>query len=196
MDSISSYGYENYIGDKVSTLENKSLQIIKSTTFLTHTNYNSKQLGYKTQTSSFANSVIQDHQIYQHYGFASAPLAGSKAVSVGLNGSNTNNIVVATHDARYQPQSLLAGEVSIHDYQGQSIELKQDQQININGQGNINISANNTITVSSNGNVVMTIRGGSVYVQNLVVSNGWSGTFSTPTGETVKVDAGIITDCS
>lgn len=190
------YSYINHSADKIKELINKSVQYIKSTTLLTHTKFDSTVNGYKSQISSFSNRVVQDHPIYQHYGFASAPLAGTKAISLGMAGSNTNNIIVATHDDRYQPQNLQAGEVSLHDYQGQAIELRQDQSINVIGQGNINISANNTVTVSSNGNVVMTIRGGSVYVQNLVVSNGWSGTFSTPTGETVKVDAGIITDCS
>ena len=191
-----SYGYESYIGDKVRKLDHRNSQHIKNGVLLKNFTYDGNNLSYRSQQSMFQNQFVQDANMVQHYGFASVPLSGAHTITLAIGGENNSNVIVSTHDTRYLPKKLVAGEVSIHDYQGQSIELKQDQQINLNGQGNININANNTINMYSGGNKVVSVRGGSMYVENIIPSNGWSGTFSTPTGQTVRVDAGIITDVS
>ena len=191
-----SYDYSQYSGDQIRYLIDKHIQLVKPGVFLTHTKWDEKANSHTTQLSTFSHNVIADTRLIQHYGFASTPLAGATSITLGIMGSNTNNAIVGTHDDRYTPRDLKPGEVSVHDYQGQSIELKQDQTINVNGQGNINISTPNSINFTTGGNKTASLRGGSFYVENIIPKNGWSGTFSTPTGQTVRVDAGIITDVS
>lgn len=140
----------NYLGDRLRHIENKHLQLIKPGTITKHTTYNKKTRSYSTQNSMFSNHILQDQNIIQHYGFASAPLSGSKTIVLGIAGSNTNNLIIGTHDNRYLPTNLLAGEVVVHDYQGQAIELRQNQTININSMKTttINVDGKKQITVT------------------------------------------------
>lgn len=165
-----SYQYQEYSGDKINNLHNRTIQLVKPGVFIKHTNYNKDTYGYNSQLSMFSNHVLQDTNIYQHYGFSSAPLAGTKAIVLGINGSNTNNVVIGTHDDRYQPNDLKAGEVSLHDYQGQSVELRQNQTVNITGQKTIyvNIGDNKQIIITD-GSIEIT---GNVTIDKDVTING------------------------
>lgn len=118
----------------------------------------------------FSNCSLLDTSIYQHYGFTSVPLTGAKNITLGIAGSNTNNVIIATHDTRYQPNDLMAGEVSLHDYQGQSINLRQNQTIDVTGQKTINIKiANNQQITITDGNIEIT---GDVQIDKNVTING------------------------
>lgn len=158
------YGYSQFNGDNIRDLQNRNTQLIKSGTFVNHASFDSNLNGYKTQNSMFSNLHLQDQVIYQHYGFASVPLSGARNLVLGLSGQNTNNVIVATHDTRYLPNTLQAGEVSLHDYQGQSIELKQDQTININGE--------QTVVINIAGGTQITITQGQVHITGNVMIDG------------------------
>lgn len=164
------YSYYDVSGDKIRHLENRNLQLIKPGTLTKNVSYNTKQKAYSSQNSMFSNCALMDTTIYQHYGFTSVPLTGSKNITLGVAGSNTNNVIIATHDTRYQPNDLIAGEVSIHDYQGQCLELRQNQQINMIGQKQINIQIgeNQQITITD-GNIEIT---GDVTIDKDVTING------------------------
>lgn len=164
------YNYEQYSGDKIKHLENKTIQLIKPSVFVNHTSYDNKKYSYKSQMSMFQNHVLQEVPVVQHYGFSSAPLAGTKGIVLGVQGSNTNNVVIGTHDTRYQPNDLKAGEVSLHDYQGQAIELRQDQTINVISQKTIYvyIDEDKQITIT-NGQIEIT---GDVTIDKDVTING------------------------
>ncbi|MEN3168737.1 phage baseplate assembly protein V [Gluconobacter sp. OJB] len=166
----SEYNYSHLSGDHIRNLQNQVIQIIKSGTTITHTKFDPTQKIYVTQNSSFSNMVIQNHPHIQHYGFCSVPLAGSRSIILGMSGSNTNNAIIGTHDDRYQPQDLIAGEVALHDYQGQSISLKQNQIINITGQKTISVFIGDDIQMTiTDGNIDIT---GNVQIDKDVTING------------------------
>ncbi|GBR14141.1 phage baseplate assembly protein V [Gluconobacter frateurii] len=166
----SEYNYSHLSGDHIKSLQNQVIQIVKSGTTITHTKFDPNQKIYVTQNSSFSNQVIQNHPHVQHYGFCSVPLAGSKSIVLGMAGSNTNNAIIASHDERYQPQDLIAGEVALHDYQGQGIQLKQNQAINITGHKTITVFiGSNTQMIITDGNIEIT---GNVQIDKDVTING------------------------
>ncbi|WP_406236923.1 phage baseplate assembly protein V [Acetobacter orientalis] len=145
-----SYDYSQYSGDQIRYLTDKHIQFVKPGVFVTHSKWDEKANSHTTQLSTFSHNVIADTRLIQHYGFASTPLAGATSITLGVMGSNTNNAIVGTHDDRYTPRDLKPGEVVLFDYQGQSIELRQDQTINISSMKNatINIDGKNQITIT------------------------------------------------
>ena len=152
-----SYNYAKHSGDKINTLTEQSIQFIKPAMFLKHTGWNEDYKSQINQISMFGNTMIRDNtRLVQHYGFISAPLAGANAIVHGIMGSNSNNVITATHDERYTPRNVEAGEVLLFDYQGQSIELRQNQTINI--------SSMKTTTINVDGTNIMTITNGLVHI--------------------------------
>ncbi|WP_081434694.1 phage baseplate assembly protein domain-containing protein [Gluconacetobacter diazotrophicus] len=142
-----------------------------------------------SQIRGVGNGTYNYVPIVSNYGFTSVPLSGADAITLNPYGRDDNKLVIGTHDARYHPIGLSAGETQIYDDAKQSVYLTSGNDINI--------TSNQSLNIIVNGNKVVSVRGGSVYVNgNLIPSNGWSGSFSTPLGQTVRVDSGIITDVS
>lgn len=164
------YNYSDFSGDRIRLLQDKNLQLIKPGIFVKHSAFDSKSTSYTTQNSMFCNHVVHDTGIFQHYGFSSVPLAGAKNITLGIAGSNTNNVIIASHDTRYIPTDLIAGEVAVHDYQGQRLEFRQGQQINLIGEKQITvlIGQNQQITITD-GNIEIT---GDVQIDKDVTING------------------------
>lgn len=102
------------------------------------------------------------------YGFTSMPPVGSDAVVLFLAGERSNGVVVATGNQRYRLKGLRNGDVALYDMRGQSVMLT-DSGIVLNAP------------------VVKA-------TQTLQAGNGASGTFTTPTGQTVTVQDGIVTN--
>jgi phage baseplate assembly protein V len=105
---------------------------------------------------------------FQEYGFTSAPFAQAEAVMVCVGGLRSHGIVIAVEDRRYRLKGLTAGEVALYDDQGQAVHLKR-------------------------GGIVLSSPGVEAS-ENLSVGNGASGTFTSPTGLTITVQDGIITN--
>jgi phage baseplate assembly protein V len=61
------------------------------------------------------------------YGFTSHAQNGAEAVTIFFDGDRSHGIAVVVGDRRYRLQSLEAGEVALHDDQGQKVHLKRDK---------------------------------------------------------------------
>ncbi len=60
------------------------------------------------------------------YGFTSVPFPGAQGVAVFVGGLRDNGLIIATGDRRYRLTGLAAGEVAIHDDQGQKVHITRD----------------------------------------------------------------------
>lgn len=86
----------------------------------------------------------------QEYGFSSVPQEGAEAIVLSLNGDRGHGVVIVAADKRYRLTGLEAGEVALHDDQGQMIVIKRDG-IEITAQ---NVTVNSDMTV--NGTITAT----------------------------------------
>lgn len=105
-----------------------------------------------------------------HYGFACSPPPGTDAVAVFVGGERTNGVVIATNNRTYRLKGLANGDVALYDNRGQVVRLT-DAGIKLEAP------------------VVEC-------TQVLKVGVGASGTFTTPTGQVVTVQDGIVTNIS
>lgn len=63
---------------------------------------------------------------FQHYGLTSVPLAGAEAVVAFVGGLRSHGICIGTVDRRFRLIALEAGEVALHDDQGQKVHITRD----------------------------------------------------------------------
>lgn len=119
------------------------------------------------------------------YGFNSTPPAETDAIVLFAGGNRSDGVIIATGSQKFRMRSLKSGEVSISDDQGQSIYLTRTGIV-ING-GGFPVSVTNApaITLDS-AQVTMT--------GNASVGSGATGSFTTPMGNTVIVQDGIVTN--
>lgn len=78
------------------------------------------------QAAVLADELVEDAERMQDYGFTSVPFPDAEAVIVFPGGLRSHGLVVAVGDRRYRVKGLEAGEVAMHDDQGQQIVLKRD----------------------------------------------------------------------
>ena len=83
------------------------------------------------------SGILQDRELFQHYGFTSRPLAGSEAVIV-RNGDIY--ISVAEDDRRYR-LAVASGEVALYSDEGDKIVLKRGRNIEITAGTKVKITA-------------------------------------------------------
>jgi len=83
------------------------------------------------QASGVAGETLQDAELFQHYGYTSAPPAGTMAVVLPIGGKTAHGIVVATEHGSYRIRGLKSGEVAIYTDEGDSIVLKRGRMIEV-----------------------------------------------------------------
>ncbi|WNJ87122.1 phage baseplate assembly protein domain-containing protein [Pseudomonas canadensis] len=69
-------------------------------------------------------------ELFQHYGFSSAPLAGADYLVIPVGGNSNHCVVVASEDGRYRLQ-LKDGEVSLYTDEGTYIHMQRGRIIEV-----------------------------------------------------------------
>lgn len=105
---------------------------------------------------------------FEPYGFTSHPLNGAEAAAAFLDGDRSHGLVLVVADRRYRLVGLQAGEMAIHDDQGQKVHLTRTGIV-INGGGlPINVVNTPSVTIDSP-QVTMT---GDLKVDGSIVADG------------------------
>jgi phage gp45-like len=140
-----------------------------------------------TAQLSFPTGEVHDEApIAQTFGFASASPLGTDHITLHVQGDRTSSISIATNHQGYRTKGLKEGDSAQYDIRGQTITL---------GPGGLVIDGNGKglkLTIRNAPNVTIEQN---VHVEgNLTVSSGATGSFTTPLGQTVTVQDGIITN--
>lgn len=69
-------------------------------------------------------------ELFQHYGFTSAPLPGAEYIALPVGGNSKHTVVIASEDARYRI-TLQDGEVAIYSDEGDHVYLKRGRVIEV-----------------------------------------------------------------
>lgn len=92
------------------------------------------------QITALKGEVLDNVERITEYGFVSHPHSGAEAVLLAVGGNRANGVVIVAGDRRYRLTGLAAGEVALHDDQGQVIKL---------ARGGIEITTDKPITVNA-----------------------------------------------
>lgn len=108
----------------------------------------------------------------QFYGYASSPLVGAKAIVFSPAGDTGGGVVLNTHDPRYRPTGMAAGEVMLYDNQGQKVYVA--------GDGSIRISAGHKVVVTCDTEMDVTAPTVNVNASSQVNINSTAVTINAP----------------
>lgn len=86
------------------------------------------------QIRILAGEDKSDVEHFEPYGFTSCPKPGAEALPIFFDGDRSHGVVIVVADRRYRLQALQAGEMAIHDDQGQKVHLTRDGIV-IDGAG-------------------------------------------------------------
>ena len=64
---------------------------------------------------------------FEQYGLTSRPVAGAECIVISIGGLADHPVALVVADRRYRVTALAAGEVCLHDDQGQRITLYRDR---------------------------------------------------------------------
>jgi phage baseplate assembly protein V len=134
------------------------------------------------------------------FGHASRPPAGSDVVVLFVAGDRSNGVVVASGHQASRPRNLLEGESQLYDLWGRSVYLTQDGGIVVEALGTpVTVNNATTVTVNASAKVqfntpVLEVSGPGGVGGVVKVGAGATGSFTTPLGQTVMVQDGIITN--
>lgn len=103
--------------------------------------------GQRLQLELLADEVLEEIDRHQDYGFASHPQPGATAVTVALGGTRSRSMAIAVADRRYR-LTLAAGEVAVHDDQGQKVHLTRDGIV-IETTGTVAVTAGEAMTFTA-----------------------------------------------
>jgi phage baseplate assembly protein V len=137
------------------------------------------------------------------FGVASNPPVGADAIVLFVGGDRSNGVVVATNHQAYRLRNLQPGDTALYDIRsGQTVILSAAGVTITDHLGQTVVLGASGITLTDISGDVLALGGGAAAVTtpeasvsgNLTVANGASGSFTTPTGQTVTVQDGVVTN--
>ena len=69
-------------------------------------------------------------ELFQHYGYASAPLPGAEYIAIPVGGNSRHTVVVASEDGRYRLR-LQDGEVALYTDEGDRVHMKRGRVVEV-----------------------------------------------------------------
>jgi phage baseplate assembly protein V len=110
------------------------------------------------QADALSGEQLQDNELMQHYGFTSAPPAGTQIIVLPLGGKTAHGVIIATEHGTFRLKGLKSGESALYDDQGQCVHLTRDGIV-IKGAGKpITITDTPKVRIESELEVTGTIK--------------------------------------
>ena len=101
-----------------------------------------------TQADGLSGEKLQASELFQHFGFTSAPPAGTQCIVLPLGGKTAHSVIVATEAGAYRIEGLKSGEVAVYNQSGAKIVLKAGKVIEIECD-ELNITAKQSIRMTA-----------------------------------------------
>jgi phage baseplate assembly protein V len=78
------------------------------------------------QGDALAGETMQAAELFQHFGFTSAPPAGTQLIVLPLGGQSAHSVVIATENGSYRVD-VQSGEACVYNMWSDKIHLKQER---------------------------------------------------------------------
>jgi len=83
------------------------------------------------QAEALAGETLQDNELMQHYGYTSAPPAGTQGIVIPLGGKTAHGVIIATEHGTYRFKLQETGEVALYTDEGDHIYFKRGRILEI-----------------------------------------------------------------
>ena len=120
-----------------------------------------------------AGEQLKAVELFQHFGFSSAPPAGTQIIVLPLGGRTSAGVVVASEHGSYRFHLGADGEAAVYNQWGDVVHLRSDRTIHVVAQAKVLID---TADVTINASTSMTIN-----APTFTVNAGTGVALNTPT---------------
>lgn len=99
---------------------------------------------------------LKSIELFQHFGFSSAPPAGTQLIVLPLGGRTSAAVVIASEHGSYRFQLGADGEACVYNQWGDHVHLRQDRSIHLVAQARVvidtevvQINASTSVTINT-----------------------------------------------
>jgi phage baseplate assembly protein V len=85
----------------------------------------------RAEADGLANEKLQDVELFQHFGFSSAPPDGTQLIVVPLGGRTSASVIVASEHGAYRFKLGANGEAAMYNQWGDVVHMRQDRKIHM-----------------------------------------------------------------
>lgn len=85
----------------------------------------------RVNAEALAGEQLQDVELFQHFGFTSAPPAGAQLIVLPLGGRTSAAVVVASEHGSYRLQLGAQGEAALYNQWGDMVHMKADRSVRV-----------------------------------------------------------------
>lgn len=78
------------------------------------------------QAEGLAGETLQAAELFQHFGFTSAPPPGTQLIVLPLGGQTAHSVIIATENGAYRVD-VQSGEACLYSMWGDKVHLKQER---------------------------------------------------------------------
>lgn len=107
------------------------------------------------QITALKGEVLDNVERPTQYGFASHPHPGADVVLLAVGGNRDHGLAICVGDRRYRLTGLQAGEVALHDDQGQVIKLARTG-IEVTTPFDLSFSVGGNFAITTTGDFAVT----------------------------------------
>lgn len=134
---------------------------------------------------SLGDKITSDVPIHGSYGFWHNPMPGCQHTMLNLNGMDGNGRSIATHDERYRPLGLVAGDTCQGDANGQLVWLSGGTALNMLANATANLTAP---TVNINASTAANLTTATFTINGNVQINGWVNSTGNMTAGSIDLE--------
>ncbi len=116
---------------RVQAMINRTLATVRQAFRARLTGLDSKPGVQLVQAAALAGEQVQAAELFQHFGFTSAPPVGTQCILLPLGGKTAHSVVVATENGAFRVQALQGGEVCVYNQWGAKITLKKEKIVEV-----------------------------------------------------------------
>jgi phage baseplate assembly protein V len=95
----------------------------------------------RASAEGLASEQLQDVELFQHFGFTSAPPDGSQLIVIPLGGRTSASVIVATEHGAHRFVLDAKGEMAVYNQWGDFIHLRQDRKIHVKAAVEVQVEA-------------------------------------------------------
>ncbi|EGY27013.1 phage baseplate assembly V family protein [Desulfovibrio sp. A2] len=133
---------------RVQAMINRTLATVRQAFRARLTGLDSKPGVQLVQAAALAGEQVQAAELFQHFGFTSAPPAGTQCILLPLGGKTAHSVVVATENGAFRVQALQGGEVCVYNQWGAKITLKKEKIVEVDCD-HFRVAAKESITMET-----------------------------------------------
>lgn len=95
----------------------------------------------KAQLTGIVDETLNNIEMFQHFGFSSAPPADSEVIVLPILGRSRLSVIIASENGKYRFKGLLTGESVLYSQYGDYVRIHKGRIVEVKAAAEVKIDA-------------------------------------------------------